>query len=412
MVFSFYISGTPSGYNQYPADSNSILLQNFAQDNTSESQLTVCRKGQLVYYAYSRRLYEKSNNYLGFCLIFNGIYCRSSKMLFDLFDKAFYDAQLKGELLKFEKGKSFYSINNFAEKQIEIERIYNFFKYNIENDFKRNFANIPVSFEVGNGKKTISLKENDIDILAAKSKFDIVHISNNEKSLSELERAHNMLTDMYAEKMVLDKKYKKLLSQKKQYKVVLILCLILFCCVFGLFVFKNTLQSKDMQISNLNTELLQKQTDIENLNTQVTNLQVEGENLKRKNLRLTNEVSQLSDRNNDLRASNVQLNTEIRDKNNQISNLISLKNIYKRDYNKLQLINQSLSSDVETYKKYEPQTYRVISDASYYYKYRCDQSYEKTKCDASWGNSISIYTTANGYGLSENGWVKMSDLFK
>lgn len=412
MVFSFYISGTPSGYNQYPADNNSILLQNFAQDNTSESQLTVCRKGQLVYYAYSRRLQEKSNNFLAFCLIFNGVYCRSSKKLFNLFDKVFYDVQLKGELLKFEKGKSSYGINNFAEKQIEIERIYSFFKYNIENDFKRDFAHIPVSFEVGNGKKTISLKENDNDILAAKSKFDIVHISNNEKSLSELERAHKMLTDIYAEKQDLDKKYKRLLSQKKQYKVVLILCLILFCCIFGLFAFKNTLQSKDMQISNLNMELSEKQTDIENLNTQVTNLQVEGENLKSENLRLTNEVSQLSDMNIDLRASNVQLNFEISDKNNQISNLISLRNIYKRDYNKLQLINQSLSSDVETYKKYAPVTYKAISDASYYYKYRCGESYEKTKCYLSSGNYISIYTTANGYGLAENGWVKMSDLSK
>lgn len=398
MTFSFYISGTPNGYNQYPADSNSVMLQDFARDNTSESQLTVCRKGQLVYYAYLRRLQEKSNNYLGFCLIFNGIYCRSSKKLFDLFDKAFYDVQLKGELLRFEKGKFSYGINNFTDKSIEIERIYSFFKYNIENGLSREFANIPVSFEVGNGKKVISLKENDIDILAAKSKFDIVHISNNEKSLSELERAHKMLTDMYVEKQDLDKKYKKLLSQKKQYKVVLILCLILFCCVFGLFAFKNTLQSKDIQISSLNMELSQKQTDIENLNTQVANLQIEGENLKSEKLRLTNEVSQLNDRNSELRASNEQLNTKINDKNYQIRNLKSK--------------NRSLSSEVETYKKYKPLTYKAIVDADYYYKYRCYESYEKTKCYENSGNYISVYTTDDGYGLTKSGWVKMSDLSK
>ena len=248
MNFNFYIYGTPNGYNQYPFDNNSVSLQEFAQSNTTESQLTVCRKGQLVYYAYMRRLQEKTSTFLGFCLVFNGVYCRNPKKLFDLFDRVFYDVQLKGKFLKFDKGKSVYIVDKFAEKLLEIERIKMFFKNNLEDDFTRDFTSIPPAFKFGNGKKNISIKENSIDILTATAEFEVVHIANNEKSLSELERTQKLLTDLYAEKQELDKKYRKLVAQKKQYKVVALLCFVVIVCAAGLFIFNRNLQNKDKQI--------------------------------------------------------------------------------------------------------------------------------------------------------------------
>jgi hypothetical protein len=274
----------------------------------------------LVYYVYLRRLQEKSSSYLGFCIIFNGIYCRNLKKLFDFFDRAFYDAQLKGELLQFEKGKCVYIISKFAEKPLEIERIKTFFKNGLESDFTRDFTNISPAFKVGNGDKTISVKENDIDILAAISKFDIVHISNNEKSLSELERTHKMLTDLYAEKQELSQKYNKLVAQKKQYKVVLFLCLIVIGCTIALFAFNKNLQSKDSQISSLNDEIIQKQDDIETLNANIVNLQIERESL-------TNEVSSLTNENSNLQSKNRSLQTDLKDKNKE---LYDLKYKYKK----------------------------------------------------------------------------------
>ncbi len=184
MNFSFYIYGTPDGYNQYPADNNSTLFQDFAQNNTTESQLTVCRKGHLVYYAYLRRLQEESNSYLGFCLTFNGVYCQNLQKLFALFDRVFDDVLMKGEFaVRIEKEKCTYLVSKFTDRPFEIERIKEFFKYELENNYNRYFAAISASFKFGNGKKTVSIKETNSDILAAIAEYDCVHISNNEKSL-------------------------------------------------------------------------------------------------------------------------------------------------------------------------------------------------------------------------------------
>lgn len=319
MNFSFYILGAPNGYNQYPADNNSTAFQEFIQTNTTESQLTVKRSGQLVYYVYMRRLQEKSSNFLGFCLVFNGVYCRKSKKLFELFDRAYFDVQLKGEFLKFDKGKSNYIISKFVEKSLEIERIKTFFKNNLEHDFIHDFTNLSPSFKLGNGHKTISIKENDIYILATISEYEIVHISNNEKSLSELERTQKMLTDLYAEKHTLQQNFNKLLAKKKQYSIIIALCFILISSGTGLFVFNINLQSKESRINNLIKEITQKRVDVKNLENEVTQLRTEKQKLTSEKRTLQDNIFKLTHRNIELITKIDQLNSIIYDKKYYIS---------------------------------------------------------------------------------------------
>jgi DNA repair exonuclease SbcCD ATPase subunit len=310
MNFSFYILGTPNGYNQYPADSNSEQFQSFAQDNNTESQLTVSRKGQLVYYAYMRKLQEKSNHFLGFCTVFNGVYCQNPQKLFQLFDRAFDDVLMKGELLKFERGKCIYTIEKFAEKPIEIERIKTFFKNYFESDFNRDFVALPTSFRVGNGKKAnpISVKESTSEILAAIAEYDTVHIANNEKSLSELERTHKMLTELYAEKQELDAKHKKLLGQKKQYKVVVFLCLIV---IVATIIFFSTLNQRDETIRNLNSDVEQRDSKISRLNNNVAELEVKNNTLESEKSRLQSYLYDMTNERDNLQNENSVLSDNV-----------------------------------------------------------------------------------------------------
>lgn len=348
MNFSIYIYGSPSGYNQYPADSNSDLFQDLAQNKTTESQLTVCRKGQLVYYSYMRSLQEKSNNYLGFCLIFNGVYCQNSQKLFELFDSAFDDVLLKGEMLKFEKDKIVYTVSKFAEKSLEIERIKTFFKEELENNFYRDFVALPTSFKVGNGKKSISVKEANSDILSVIAEFDCVHITNNEKSLSELERTHKMLNDLYADKQNLDAKYRKLLAQKKQYKVVILLCLVVISCAAGLFAFNSSLKSRDSQIHNLNNQVKLQQTDIENLNTNIVQLQGERADLTVENSKLISNLQEIRVEKENLLDENMQLDRENNNLRYKVSNLESQNNSYRSENTNLQSKNRGFQQDIST----------------------------------------------------------------
>ena len=412
MNYSFYIYGTPNGYNQYPADNNSTAFQDFAQSNATESQMTVWRKEHLIYYSYLRLLQEKSNNYLGFCLTFNNIYCQNPQKLFTLFDRVFDDVLIKGELLRFDKNKITYTIDKFAEKPLEIERINNFFKFELENNFIRDFTTIPASFKIGNGKISISVRETSSEILATISEFDCVHISNNEKSLSELERTHKMLVDLYAEKQDLETKYRKIVAQKKQYKVVILLCLVLIGCAIGLFTFNKNLQSKDSQINTLNSTVNQQQSKIENLNTNIADLQVKNNTLLSENLSLSNNLQKITADKDHLFSENEQLNSTISDKNSIIRNLESQNNSYISENKNLLQKNSSLSSENSTLKSDAPVWYQATSDAYYYYKKNCNASYESTNCYSPSGQTVKVYKIDGGYGLTEYGWAKISNFKK
>ncbi|MDR0894450.1 MAG: hypothetical protein LBN06_04020 [Prevotellaceae bacterium] len=247
MNFSFYIYGTPNGYNQCPADGNGTFLQECAIENSVESQLTILRKEQLVYYAYRRKLQEKSGNYLGFCLVFNGIYCTDTKKLFVLFDHVFDDVLMKGDFLRFEKGKAIFVINKFTEKPIELERIQNVFKRDLENNFNRSFSSIPISFKHDGGKKTVLVKDANESINSAIANFNCVHITNNEVTPSELERMNKMINRLDIEKQELERKYQKVFAQKKQYKIVTLLLLLL---IMGGFIFYKVLSDKNKNIES------------------------------------------------------------------------------------------------------------------------------------------------------------------
>ena len=373
------------------------MFQDFAQSNNTESQLTVYRKEQLIYYTYMRRLQEKTNNFLGFCAVFNGVYCREPQKLFALFDRAFDETLMKGELLKFEKGKCIYTIEKFAEKSFEIERIKTFFKNCLESNFTRDFIALPTSFKVGNGKNPnpVSVKESTNEIIAAIAEYDIVHIANNEKSLSELERTHKMLSELYAEKQNLDTKYSKLVSQKKQYKVVLLLCLVVIGCAIGLFTFNSNLKNRDSQIKDLKNQVQNQETDIENLNANIADLQIKNNTLTNEKSKLTNEKSKLT---NDLQTMKSE-----RD------------NLYS-EVSRLESRNRRLQSDVDEYKKYKPTIYKATTTAWYYYTTNCkspsSENCQETRCYTNIGYTVNVYKIVNGYGLTEYGWAKMSDWTK
>jgi outer membrane murein-binding lipoprotein Lpp len=387
MNFSFYIYGTPNGYNQYPSDNNSVDFREFAQNNNAESQLTVKRSERLVYYVYVRRLPESTNHFIGFCLVFNGMYCTNPKTLFSLFDRSFDDTLMNGELLKFEKGRYVYTFDKFAEKQVEIDRIKAFFKDSLESDFTRNFVALPSSFKVGNGSKTISVKDSKSKILAAIAEYDCVHISNNEKSLSELERTHKLLTGLYAEKQELQSNYNKLIVQKKQYKAVFFLCLIVICCVISLLVFNSNLKNRDSQINYLNAELTEKNQNIENLHTAIAQLQLDKQTL-------SSEISALKD---DLQ----QKIDTISSKDSEIENLNA--NISMLNSNNSYL-RKKLSAEQDNYYKVN------VSEAYCYHK--CGSSYYKDNCYYRRDVILRVYYQSDGYGLTTGGYIEMSNLIK
>lgn len=341
MNFSFYIFGTPSGYNQYPADQNTAYFNDIALSNNTESQLTVKRDGQLVYYVYSRRLQENSRNFLGFCLVFNGVYHRAHKKLFELFESAYFDIQLKGELLKFHKGKSNFVVNKFVEKAHEVERIRAFLKNQLENDF----TDISAAFKFGTGAKTIAIREREQDILSAIAAYEVVHLTNDEKALSELERAQQTLTKLWAENYSLQDQYNKSVAKRKQYGVVLVLSFVLIGCLIGLFLFNRNLQSKDSQIIYLEEELTEKDAKLEELNKNIEQLKNDKQQIRSEKRQFQIKISQLTAEQYRMANSIDQLNADLNAKEVRLMNMELAQTRLERENRSLQAENRKLQRE-------------------------------------------------------------------
>jgi hypothetical protein len=151
MNFSFYLFGTPNNsYDQFPLDGNSELFKDFAQNRRSDSQLTIYRNEQLVYYTYVRELSMSPVSYFGVCLIFNGVYCHDMKRLFNLFvNTVDSEASIRGEILRSNKsGKMTFATDKFNNKQVEVESLRSLFQQKIDQ-MSQDFPAFDQSFESG-----------------------------------------------------------------------------------------------------------------------------------------------------------------------------------------------------------------------------------------------------------------------
>ena len=73
--------------------------------------------------------------------------------------------------------------------------------------------------------------------------------------------------------------------------------------------------------------------------------------------------------------------------------------------------NKELQSELSILKPKAPVTYKVISEALYYYKNECSV-FTETNCKRLVGGHETIYIIENEYGLTKNGWIKMQNLEK
>lgn len=428
MNFSFYLFGTPtSGFDQYPWDNNKLFFHEISQRLQAQSQLTIYRNGRLVYYAYSHKLSSVGYyNYFGICLVFNGTYCRNNKQLFELFETTYSDVVLNGKILQIDKsGKISFATDQFIHREPEIQRIKFIFEDKIEGTLSKDFVILTSAVQVGNGAKTLFANAGNDDILSAVQHYDRVLILSDEKSESELDRIHKMLSELYTEKQHLNKEYKKLLWQKKQFKSVIFLCIAIIGCISGLVVFNRNLQSKENKLKSLETELKDKEIAISNQLSKIANLQIEGSK-KRDTISsqflkidlLEDTLSLLKDEvyslNETIKAKSETVDREIADirtLNSRISALNLENNSLKRDSRDLTSQYNKLNLEMLNAKNSISQKYKVIAQKSYCYR-QCGGTYYNNDCFYSLGAVVDVYTQRDGYALTIGGYLKIGDLQK
>lgn len=251
MNFKLYIFGESSGYKQYPDDS--VDFRSYYRNQQTDALLTIKRNEDLVYYVYTQRIDKEQVSFLGFCLVFNGVYIKKVEVAFSIFEKAYSDCILGGKLFKIGKnGKIGFATEDFSFQLKEIDRIVNLFNDELEKKNRNLFVPLPKTYKVGLGNKSFAITDGDVAIGNAISCYDSVLIPYSGKEDESLDYIGEMVQQLYTENKTLKADYAKLNRRKKQYRWVAILSVMVIASLVGLYLLNDNLSGV---ISNQNTTI-------------------------------------------------------------------------------------------------------------------------------------------------------------
>lgn len=281
MNCSVYIFGElASGYTQYPEDSSSQALKTLYRHCKAPTQIVIHRDGSLMLYCYIRKL--DNDKYIGLCIAVNGYYLSKIDVLFSLFENIMEKIASQGVIIHFsENGTLTTSIGTLRSEEEELESLTENLRIGFEG--LRKISKPLPRTDYGIAKD--SIKEHCIsdgvqDIIRASytygftyiykdENYDTVRINSYKGILSRLSGENKVLKEKNLE---LQKENKKVLHQKKQYRYVMALMILILFCGVGLYFLNSNLENTKANLEQANVTINNKENDIATLNNNVKNL--------------------------------------------------------------------------------------------------------------------------------------------
>lgn len=284
MNASVYLFGEfNSGYSQYPDDYASSIFQKFSSNAKATTQVAIHRDGNLVYYAYIRKLQQ--DKYIGLCVVLNSLVLNRIDGLFSFFESTIASLVTKGNLIHFnEQGDIVTSVEKLYLNREEVQLLSESLRAGFGR-FESCVSSLPaVNYATSKDSCKDFCVDDDLNEIIKSSYtngYTYIYKSKNFNT-AQLNSYKGVLSKSNKEKQELqskldaiEKDYAKVLRQKKQYKVVIFLFMILFVCVLGIFslnqnlnLTKDALSSANDTISMQNDSLYAKNSEISNLHNE------------------------------------------------------------------------------------------------------------------------------------------------
>ena len=270
MNYKFYVFGESSGYKQYPDDS--IDFKSWYRSQQSNALLTIQRKQDLIYYIYTQAIDKDKKSFIGFCLVFNGVYIKNAKKSFELFEKLYSETIMSGKLFRINpNGVIGFATDSFASQTKEIERLNTLINDELIRYGRSFFATLPTSYRTGEGGQNFTMTDGVKVLAQAINVYDYITISNDNTN-GDLDYVENMIQKLYTENVQIKKEYAQLNKKKKQYKAVATLFIIVVLCCIGLLFFYREVAGKTHYIQKLENEISIKRDSLLFQNNEISRL--------------------------------------------------------------------------------------------------------------------------------------------
>lgn len=229
-----------------------------------------------MYYGYIRKL-DESSQYIGFCVLINGAMFTDIGKLFSVFENVFSALVFKGSILSINnKGDISSEAYTLADKEDDIKEIAALIKNGLEDSEPHMEPLPPLDLSVANTDyKTFDSNADNTLLIRASVKFSYTYITKRGKcdttSLSKYKkiiRSLNAKTDKAESKYkTLKSQYDKLNRQKKQYRNIIIVCLlvVMYFLVVSLMETKGVLKSTQDEVSQKDNALTSSYANVNKL---------------------------------------------------------------------------------------------------------------------------------------------------
>lgn len=304
-----------SGYTQYPDDYTCAIFRKFHENAKSITQIGIHRNGNLMYYGYIRKLEQE--RYLGLCVVLNGLLLTRIDSLFSLFENIISGLVTKGQLIYFnEQGEIVTKVEKLYMNKEEVDLLneslragFNRFEsnirtlpvisYNISKDSVKNFV---IDDDLGEIIK--SSYTNGYTFIYKSKDFNTVQMNSYKGVLTRLNNEKKELQD---ELKKLQIEYGKTIRQKKQFKFVLVLSLVLLGCVIGLFSLNDNLNITRDALSSANNTITVQSDSLSNQSDRISILHSENrvleqscQNERMRRIKVENDLESLHSENQEL----------------------------------------------------------------------------------------------------------------
>lgn len=280
MNCSVYIFGELStGYTQYPEDSSSHILNRLITNCKATTQLVIRRDDNLMYYSYVRKL--ENNKYVGIAIAVNGYYIQHIQSLFALFENTIEKLVSQGSIICFSKdGNIIPTQKQLKEQEEDIDTI----TQNLAKDFNNAGQACklpPVDYTVAKESvKEFNISDSKRDIVRSSYTYGYTYIyKDNDYNTVKVDSYRSVLSRVNLENVDLKKRNselheenQKILRQKKQFKNVILLILLVIGCGVGIYFLYNTLNDTQYQLDEANETIVKKDNTIERKNNKIVSL--------------------------------------------------------------------------------------------------------------------------------------------
>lgn len=289
MNISVYLFGEfNSGYSQYPDDYASAIFQKFSANAKSVTQIAIHRDGNLMYYGYIRKL--QHNKFIGLCVVLNGMILARVEGLFSLFENVISNLVIQGKLIHFtEQGDLVTSVDKLYTNGEEIELLTESLRAGF-NRFESCCLSLPVVCygTAKDSSRDFVVDDEPEDIFRSsytngytyvyKSKGFNTSLLNSYKGV--LCKSNKEKQELQAKLDALEKEHAKTLKQKKQYKFVFVLFVILLGCAMGLFLLNDSLNDTRNKLLDANNTIGIQIDSLSSKNNEITTLYRENNQLE------------------------------------------------------------------------------------------------------------------------------------